>query len=206
MKIIDALGKPCPIPVIESKRALAENGVNGVSVKVDNFVAVQNLEKMSKGYGYGFSYIEKATDSYEVLINKNGQEHPHEISLDNIPPNAPQNDAVSSGMAVVIGRDTMGKGAEELGKILIKGFIYSLTELPMPPKYVIFFNSGVYLTSNESNTIDDLKKLEEKGVKVLTCGTCINFYNLQDKLAVGEIVNMYEITEKMASATNIINI
>jgi len=206
MKIIDALGKPCPIPVIESKKALAGNGVDGILVKVDNFVAVQNLEKMARGYGYGFSYTEKATDSYEVVINKDGQEHPHESLSDNVSSNAPQNDAASSGLVVVIGRDTMGKGTEELGKILIKGFIYSLTELPTPPKYVIFFNSGVYLTSDESNTIADLKKLEEKGVEVLTCGTCINFYNLQDKLAIGAVVNMYEITERMASASNIINI
>jgi len=206
MKIIDALGKPCPIPVIESKKALAENGVDGVSIKVDNFVAVQNLEKMAKGYGYGFSYVEKATDSFEVVINKGGREHPHESLSNNTPPNALQNDTVSSNLAVVIGRDTMGKGAEELGKILIKGFIYSLTELPMPPKYVIFFNSGVYLTSTEANTIDDLKKLEEKGTQILTCGTCVNYYELQDKLAVGEIVNMYEITERMAWASNVINI
>ena len=100
----------------------------------------------------------------------------------------------------------MGEGAEELGKILIKGFIYSLTELPAPPKYVIFFNSGAYLTSNKANTVDDLKSLSQKGTEILTCGTCINFYNLQDKLAVGSICNMYEIAEKMANAANIINI
>jgi len=206
MKIIDALGKPCPIPVIESKKALSEQNAQGVSVKVDNLVAVQNLEKMAKGYGYEFSYVEKATDSYEVVIKKNGQEHPHEILAGNTELSVPENDTHTSGLVVVIGRDTMGEGAQELGKILIKGFIYSLTELPTPPKYVIFFNSGAHLTSKESNTIDDLKKLEEKGVKVLTCGTCVNFYNLQDKLAVGGIVNMYEITERMSSASNVINI
>ncbi|MCL2227392.1 MAG: sulfurtransferase-like selenium metabolism protein YedF [Oscillospiraceae bacterium] len=206
MKIIDALGKPCPVPVIESKKALAENGADSVSVKVDNFAAVQNLEKMAKGYGYEFSYVEKAADSYEVAISKGGKERPHEISSDNTTSNVLQNGTASSGLAVVIGRDTMGKGADELGKILVKGFIYSLTELPTPPKHVIFFNSGVFLTSAESNTIDDLKKLEEKGVEVLICGTCVNFYNLQDKLAVGAIVNMYEIAERMALASKTINI
>ena len=100
----------------------------------------------------------------------------------------------------------MGEGAEELGKILIKGFIYSLTELPTPPKFVIFFNSGAYLTSAESNTVDELKKLAEKGTEILTCGTCINYYKLQDKLAVGAITDMYGITERMASAGSIINI
>ncbi|MCL2146986.1 MAG: sulfurtransferase-like selenium metabolism protein YedF, partial [Synergistaceae bacterium] len=101
---------------------------------------------------------------------------------------------------------TMGDGAEELGKILIKGFIYSLTELPAPPEYVIFLNSGAFLTSDGSNTIDDLKKLENKGAKILTCGTCVNFYGLQDKLAIGTITNMYGITEIMVSTGAVINI
>ena len=109
-------------------------------------------------------------------------------------------------MAVLIGSDRMGQGAEELGKILIKGFIYSLSELPIPPKYVIFLNSGAYLTAKGANTLEDLKRLEEKGTEILTCGTCINYYELQDELAVGKIVNMYEITERLASANNILNI
>ena len=114
-----------------------------------------------------------------------------------------ETNAASYGPIVVISRDTMGEGAEELGKILIKSFIYSLTELPVPPRYVIFFNSGARLASCDSNTIDDLKKLEQKGTEILTCGTCVNYYGLQDKTAVGSIANMYGITEKIASAGNI---
>ena len=103
-------------------------------------------------------------------------------------------------------RYTMGEGAEELGKILIKGFIYSLTELSTPPKFLIFLNSGAYLTSDGANTIEDLEKLEKMGTEILTCGTCINYYGLKDKPAVGTITNMYGITERMASAGNVINI
>jgi len=115
-------------------------------------------------------------------------------------------DADLTGLVVVIGSDTMGNGADELGKILIKSFIYSLTALEIPPTHMIFLNSGALLTSNEANTIDDIRSLEEKGTAVLTCGTCVNFYNLQDKLAVGVIGNMYEIAEIMASADKVINI
>ena len=112
----------------------------------------------------------------------------------------------SGGLVVSIGSDKMGQGTDELGKILIKSFIYSLTELAVPPKCVIFFNSGALLTSDGANTIDDLTKLEEKGAEILTCGTCVNYYNLQDKLAVGAVSNMHEIAQRMASANNIINI
>jgi selenium metabolism protein YedF len=100
----------------------------------------------------------------------------------------------------------MGDGSEELGEILMKGFIYSLTQLACQPKCVIFFNTGAYLTSSDSNTVDDLKKLEEKGTAILTCGTCVNYYKLQDKLAVGSITDMYCITGKMANASKVINI
>ena len=205
MKTIDALGKLCPIPVVEAKKLLAEQEKDGVLVIVDNIAAVQNLEKMAKGYGCGFSYIKNAKDFYEVRIDKNGNNLP-EPKAESGESTAFQPDMASNGLAVVISRDTMGKGAEELGKILLKGFIYSLTELPKPPKFIIFLNSGAYLTSEGANTVDDLKKLAENGTEILTCGTCMNYYGLQDKLMVGEITNMYGITERMASVGNIINI
>ena len=202
MEIIDVMGKPCPIPVIETKKALARQGVRHVLVKVDNIVAVQNLEKMSNGLGYGFSYSENAKDSYEVTITGNGKDMPRQ----NVEQNTREAVLPSGGLTVVISKNTMGGGAEELGKILIKGFIYSLTEHPTPPGFLIFLNSGPYLTSDGANVTDDLKKLEEKGTKILTCGTCSNYYGLRDKLAVGSITDMYGITEKMANAAGIINI
>ena len=205
MEIIDVMGKPCPIPVIEARKALAKQGVSRVLVKVDNIVAVQNIEKMANGLGYGFSYAENAKDSYEVTITGGGEDAPRQ-NAEQSPPEAAQGGASSGGLVVVIGKNAMGDGAEELGKILIKGFIYSLTELPTPPEFLIFLNSGAYLTSDGANVTDDLKKLEGRGTKVLTCGTCSNYYKLQDKLVVGSITDMYGITEKMAGAANVINI
>ena len=205
MITIDVLGKPCPIPVIETKKTLAEDDVDSVLVKVDNIIAVQNLEKMANGYGYSFTYNENIKGIFEIMIRKNGK-LPSEVKTVISETKTAQNDTDSSGLAVVISRDTMGEGAEELGKILIKGFIYSLTELSVPPKYVIFLNSGARLTSDGANTIEDIKKLEQNGTEILTCGTCVNYYALQNKLAVGVITDMYGITEKMSCAGKIINI
>ena len=112
----------------------------------------------------------------------------------------------SNSFVVAISANTMGNGSEELGKILVKAFIYSLTELPVPPDVLVFFNSGVCLTSDESNTIDDLKALENKGTKILICGTCVSYYGLQDQLAVGTVSNMSEITQTMASAVKLVNL
>ena len=236
MNIIDVIGKPCPIPVIESKKALATGGIRGVMVKVDNYVAVQNLEKMAKGLGYEFSFTEITADRFDVYIGDCGDYENHEDhdDHDDVPQvtratvpqagvpadsSAPalstqgmqqayhtiESQNTPDGLVVTIGRDAMGDGEHELGKVLIKGFIYALSELPVPPECVVFYNSGAFLTAASANTIDDLKKLGTKGTKILTCGTCVNFYSLQTP-AVGEIANMYDITEKMANARKVINI
>jgi len=200
---INVLGKPCPVPVIEAKKALAEQNDGVVIIKVDNIVAVENLRKMANGYGYSFLYSEVSKNSYDVTISTDGK---RPLSNETNESNGTKKPEELYGLTVVISRNTMGAGAEELGKILLKGFIYSLTELTTPPKHVIFLNSGAYLTSADANTVDDLNTLEQKGTEILTCGTCVNYYGLQDKLAVGTITDMYGITERMAAALNIINI
>ena len=205
MKTIDVLGKPCPIPVVEAKKALAEQDTDSVLIKVDNIASVQNLKKMANGYGFGFSYIENAKDSYEVFIARDGKNITAQKS-EGEKSRIFQKGTKSEEFGVVISSDTMGKGAEELGKILIKGFIYSLTELFVPPNFVIFLNSGAFLTSGGSGAIEDLKKLEQKGTEIFTCGACVNYYGLEDKPAVGTIIDMYGITERIASVGNVINI
>jgi selenium metabolism protein YedF len=209
MEIIDVMGRPCPIPVIEAKRALRKPGADSVLVRVDNLVAVQNLEKMAKGSGYGFSYEEKSPGAFEVGISLDGKAPPAASVAA-----AGQAAAATAGIAcapaggtvVLIGKDRMGEGAEELGKILVKGFIYSLTELPVPPTHVIFLNAGAYLTTDGANTVDDLRKLADKGTQILTCGTCLNYYGLTEKLAVGAVANMFGITEALDGASKVISI
>lgn len=205
MKTIDVLGQPCPIPVIKAKKALGQADVEAVTVKVDNIVAVQNLEKMARGYGYDFSYQEVSPGLFDVLIVKSGAAAPA-VEEERSEQGEVRPSAAPERMVVVIGKDGMGAGSDELGKILVKGFIYSLTELKTPPESILFLNSGVFLTAEGSNAIDDLKRLEAAGTNILSCGTCINYFELQGKLAVGSVADMYGITEKMARASNTISI
>lgn len=205
MKIIDMTGKPCPIPVIETKKALSEPGADSVLVRVDNLAAVQNLEKMAKGSGCVFTYEEKTENDFDVTISLEGKYPALQIKEENAGRLHNQY-GPADRLIIVISRNTLGEGPEELGKILMKGFIYSLTELSIPPDCVLFMNSGAFLTTLGANTLDDLKKLEEKETRIFTCGTCVNYFGLQDKLSVGGILNMFEITEKMASGTRVINL
>jgi len=193
-------GQPCPIPVVNAKKSLAEKETHGVVVLVDNIVAVQNLEKMAKGTGCVFSYEEDGS-SFKVIITRDVSAAllPEEL----IQPAVDKKD-LSGGPVVLISSDNMGRGAEELGKLLVKGFIFSLTQLVPLPEAVIFLNGGVKLTMEGANTVPDLKTLEEKGVKVFSCGTCVNYY--KTTLAVGSIADMMTITNHLASARNIITI
>jgi len=109
-------------------------------------------------------------------------------------------------MTIIISSDTFGNGPKELGEVLLSNYIYTLTELEPLPKSIIFLNSGAYMTSTDSNALEDLRNLEAGGVHILTCGSCIDYYNLKDKLAVGQITNMFEITKEMATAENLVNI
>lgn len=197
MTTIDCTGQVCPIPVIRAKKALASLGEAGgvVAVSVDNDIARQNLQKMATGLGYQSEYVQKDNGIIEVtMVAGEG------CAVDSCATGA------DSELVVTIGRDTMGEGSPELGKILIKGFIYALQELTPPPTHILFFNSGAYLTSSNSNSLEDLRSLQAAGTVILTCGTCADYYGITEKLAVGEIANMYGIVTAMAGAKRIINL
>lgn len=202
MKTLDMRGQPCPIPVIKAKDALNEASAEGVMVLVDNEVAVQNLQKMAFGLGYQFSYDKGADSEWAVTILLAGaQPPPKDMPVECLP-----SQSGGEGLAVLITADRMGTGAEELGRILIKGFIFSLTQLPTPPRFVIFLNSGAHLTTAGANTLEDLKALEAKGTGIYTCGTCLNYYSLTEKLAVGEVTDMMGITARLAAAGQLITL
>ena len=105
---------------------------------------------------------------------------------------------------VAISAAVMGDGSEELGKTLLKAFVFSLTQQDKLPKTILFYNGGASLTCEGSPMLDDLKALEAQGVEIMTCGTCLNFYGLTEKLAVGGVTNMYVIAEKMLGAGNVV--
>lgn len=100
---------------------------------------------------------------------------------------------------VAIGSDTMGRGSDELGRILVKGLIYALAHREAVPKTMLFFNAGAYLTCAGSESLDDIRSLERRGTEVLTCGTCLDFYDIREKLGVGGVTNLYTIAEIIAS-------
>ena len=202
---VDAMGDQCPIPVIKTKKALKEiTETTLVEVHVDNEIAVQNLSKMAKQKNLEYK-CEKLEEQHYIIKIKAESEG---VSIQQKAP--AENDKEicypdrKSNTVVVLSSNQMGNGSEELGQILMKGFIFALTELDELPSTVLLYNSGVKLSTEGSNSIEDLKTLQSQGVEILSCGTCLNYYDLTEKLQVGDVTNMYFILEKMAQADKII--
>jgi len=196
---VNAIGENCPIPVVKAKKAidaLTESAV--VEISVDNEIAVQNVTKMVSQKNLESTY-EKVSENHFIIKVQCGEVVENKITEEVVCTVEKE-----EKMVVVLSSDKMGEGDEELGKVLIKGFVYAITQLDKYPKAVLLYNSGVKLSAEGSDSIADLKILEEHGVEILNCGTCLNFYNLQDKLQVGKVTNMYSIVEELAGATNII--
>ena len=202
MITVNAIGDACPIPVVKTRKAMETiKGSEVVETLVDNEIAVENLKKMAGQMGYQVKDQKLEEEKYSVKIMVTEAEKTEKIQADicDCRPTA------AFDKVVVIRSNVMGEGDPELGKVLIKGFIYALSQQEELPKTILFYNGGAYLTCEGSASLDDLKELEHRGVKILTCGTCLNFYGLSEKLKVGEVTNMYEIAETMSKASLIVS-
>lgn len=197
-KELDARGQQCPIPVVRAKSALKEIDTGTVVVRVDNSTSVENLTNLAKTMNCEVSHEKLADDDFKVSIVKT-EDSKSESDYDPgcaVP--------VQANRVVAFSCKTMGTGDDELGAILMKGFIFALTQQDVLPQTMLFYNSGVFLTCEGSESLEDLRTLEESGVEILTCGTCLNHYDITDKLQVGSVTNLYVTAEKQMNATVII--
>lgn len=205
---LDERGKQCPIPVIDTKKVL-ESAPEGevVAVTVDNEIAVQNLQKMADHKGLHAEFSKKGDREFTVSITASGVGAVKENLTDEetVDSSVLVEDGRRKGMVVVLSSRYMGTGEEKLGETLMKGFVYALTQQDELPETVLLYNGGAFLSCQGSDSLEDLRYLESKGVEVLTCGTCLNFYELSEKLGVGSVTNMYEIVEKQTNASLIIH-
>ena len=197
---LDSKGKACPLPVIEAKKVLdtLPEG-DSIEVAVDNFVAVQNLKKLADQKHYDCSSEKIAENNFLVTLTVTGTSGKETANaIECIP------DSRVEKIVVVLSSDKMGEGDERLGRTLMKGFIYALTEQNRLPETIMMYNTGSYLAVEDSDSLADLKLLESQGVEILTCGTCLNHYGLTEKLGVGSITNMYVIAEKQMEAQKVV--
>ena len=218
MITVNAMGDIFPIPVVKTKKALGElTGPDEIEVLVDNETAVKNVTKMAKSSGAAAVSEQLGEKQYRVLITVD-EEAAARLGASGKAQAKSKNtaDAVDAaqqsaagcptciGTVVAVGADRMGEGSEELGHILMKSFIFAVTQLDDLPDKMLFYNGGAKLTVEGSECLEDLKNLEEQGVEIMTCGTCLDYYGIKDKLAIGSVTNMYSIVETLQGAMSVI--
>jgi len=196
MKTIDARGLACPEPVLLTKKTVDE-GEKEFEVLVDSDIPKENIKKFCDSYNCLMTET-KTADGWKLLIRTKGGsttcEKPEE-----------QKPVTGSRTTFLITCNKIGIN-DDLGKILIEGFINTLPSATSKPHRVIFLNEGVFLTTENSPVIKSLKKLNDMGTEIKSCGTCLDYYNLKDKLQVGTITNMYDIIEALTSGDVIVKI
>ncbi len=197
---VDAIGDKCPVPIIKTKKALKKiSDGDIIEVHVDNLTAARNVEDMAANLGI-IAKNEKLGETHFVIAidtaaaKSKEKEVPGKAPIASLPENT----------VVAVDTDKMGRGDDELGAVLMKGFIYAVSQLETLPKTILFYNGGAKIPVEGSVCLEDLKNMEAQGVEILTCGTCLNFFNLTDNLAVGKIANMYLIVETLNNATKVI--
>jgi len=193
-KILDFSGLACPLPVIRTKEALDAAGAEPLVVVVDNAAARDNVTRFVQSRGCSVSVAE-AGACFHLTIQP-----PSGAAAETCVLPGP---AAAPTRVVVFASDRMGEGDPALGEILIRAFLQSLVQMEVPQK-LLFYNRGVFLTLNDSGVLAELQGLEEMGVGLLVCGTCLDFYKVRERLAVGQVSNMFTILESQMQADRII--
>jgi selenium metabolism protein YedF len=182
---VDVRGSLCPKPVIETKKVSDANPSAVIITIVDNEVSRDNVEKFGKSRGYGVDIRQDGKDFYLTMTP-------------NANPVAEICEPMSYGNRVILmTKDYLGEGSEELGRNLMKTFWVCMVEADVKPSKIYFINSSVKMVTNDSVHLENIKKLADAGVEIAACGICLDFYGVKEELGVGSITNMYAITDSI---------
>jgi selenium metabolism protein YedF len=189
-RVVDARGLPCPRPVVETKKALEEVEEGVATVLVDSPESRENVKRFAESQGCQVEVVEKEGHFRLEIAKGESQEAARKMS----------------GDVVLIESDCLGTGDRELGEILMRAFLNTLWDTEPKPTKVLFLNSAVNLTTEGSEVLDTLRLLEEEGVRILSCGTCLEYYGLKEQLRVGQVTNMYDTVSSLIAADKVIRI
>lgn len=192
--IIDCKGLNCPLPVVNTKKYFdtIENGV--ATTIVDNEIAKNNVVKFAENASLEVNVSEKDSLYHITIVKGEGQ-------LENFKND--ESPEANEKFTIVVSSDKLGNGDEALGEALMKSYLFALSEADIIPNNLVFLNSGVKLVVEGSLVLESIDKLKERGVSIYSCGLCLDFYKIKDKVQVGEITNMYAIIEMMNSSKTI---
>lgn len=199
MKTLDCRDMPCPRPVLETRKQLHAQPDEAITILVSNDIAQANVTRLAAKEGF---QVEATVSEQQIsLILSPGKKTKSTASPTHA---APQATEINDSTIVYISSSYMGSGNDELGEVLMRNFIFTLAETDDLPATILFVNSGIKLTCEGSSVLEPLQHLSNAGVSICSCGLCMEFFELQDKLKIGQVSNMLETVEAMQNATRII--
>ncbi len=198
MKTLDCRNLDCPQPVLRTKKALSEHAQDIEEIIVDNETARENVMRFLRSQGHDARWREEE-GLFLITLEQQG-ETVKEVAA------APFATAESNTPVMMISTNELGRGSSELGGLLMRNFIYTITQRDDLPRTVILMNTGVKLSIEDSPVLEELTQLTEKGVEILVCGTCLDYYNLKEKHRVGLVSNMYDIVDALFAAERLVTL
>lgn len=201
---VDARGLACPQPVLETKRVLDEGLASDFLVLVDNATSKENVSRFARNQGCEVGMEKEDTNEFHIRITSGSTPKVSEQQEELLPCAVPGTEPQAKQVVYVATR-FMGRGDDELGAKLMRGFLQTLIDCNPLPWRMVFINSGVYLTTVDDPAVQAVSLLEDKGVEVLSCGTCLQHFGLEGDLKVGKATNMFEVIETLNSATKVIS-
>ncbi len=202
MKTIDVKGRKCPMPLIETKKALKEMKQDeSLKVILDSETSVQNVMRYLNDNGIAAEKQNNGKE-FEIVVNKSV----NEVELTEVDPYCETHVPTDKSYVVVFAKDRIGEGDNDLGYVLAGSMLNTIKEYEVLPQKIIFMNSGINLVLKGAPSLVHLTELEKKGVELITCGTCLNYFEKEDQLAVGRVTNMYEILDSLLKAGKVVNI
>ncbi|MBW1918326.1 MAG: sulfurtransferase-like selenium metabolism protein YedF [Deltaproteobacteria bacterium] len=196
---LDCRGLACPSPVLKTKELIDQGNVDQLTVLVDNPAAQENVSRFLTRSGYQLQVEE--SDGAIAITGFRDKSETCQLPLQQAPQPASE-----SKIMVLLGVNYLGRGDDELGRKLVISFIKTLKEMGRELWRLVLLNSGVKLATEGSEVLASLQELENDGVTILVCGTCLDHFHLLDKKQVGETTNMLDIVTSMQLADKVISL
>ena len=193
MKIIDCRNMSCPLPVVTARRALEESGGEAVRLLVDPGPPRENVTRFAVTRGCS---VEESAVEGGFALTITGAGSPGR--------KVPTVGGREGRKIVLVTSDRLGDGPEELGRLLMKNFIITLLDLDEVPDRIFFLNTGVFFTTEGSELLETLEDLGNRGVEVMSCGVCLDYFNRKDMLKAGVVTTMFTIADSLMQAGSVI--
>ncbi|MDX9723160.1 MAG: sulfurtransferase-like selenium metabolism protein YedF [Myxococcota bacterium] len=203
--LIDARGLACPQPVVLTLKALNRAELLSLTTIVDNQAAVENVTRLAQSKQCTVELSEQ-DDGFYLSIRRAGEQAKRPIDKTPVEHVVVCSSVSAGPLVLFVSSESFGRGSVELGERLMGAFFHTLLETEVKPKTIIFMNGGVKLTVAGSRALEDIQALEAQGIEVLVCGTCLGYFELMDKLAVGKVSNMFDIATALLEAGRVVDV